>query len=119
MRNLFAFSLMFFLFGFSAILFADDCKESEHQNNTAVKSEKKSEKHHQLTKQEEKKKSEEPSIGFNKKQAESTEAVCPVTKEKFKITKDTTYSEYKGKYYYFCCEGCKPHFDKEPEKYIR
>lgn len=26
-------------------------------------------------------------------------------------------SEYKGKTYYFCSEGCKNHFDDNPEKY--
>ncbi len=26
-------------------------------------------------------------------------------------------SEYKGKTYYFCAQGCKIAFDKEPEKY--
>ncbi len=26
-------------------------------------------------------------------------------------------SEYKGKTYYFCAQGCKMAFDKEPEKY--
>jgi YHS domain-containing protein len=28
-------------------------------------------------------------------------------------------SVYKGKTYYFCCAGCKPMFDKDPEKYIK
>ena len=28
-------------------------------------------------------------------------------------------SVYKGKTYYFCCPGCKPLFDKNPEKYIK
>ncbi len=27
-------------------------------------------------------------------------------------------SEYKGKTYYFCAQGCKAAFDKEPEKYL-
>jgi len=27
-------------------------------------------------------------------------------------------SEYKGKTYYFCAQGCKVAFDKEPEKYL-
>ncbi len=25
--------------------------------------------------------------------------------------------EYKGESYYFCCDGCKVSFEKEPEKY--
>jgi YHS domain-containing protein len=27
-------------------------------------------------------------------------------------------SEYKGKTYYFCAQGCKVAFDKDPEKYL-
>lgn len=26
-------------------------------------------------------------------------------------------SDYKGKTYFFCSEGCKAHFDSDPEKY--
>jgi P-type Cu+ transporter len=26
-------------------------------------------------------------------------------------------SEYKGKTYYFCCEGCKEEFDRNPAAY--
>ena len=28
------------------------------------------------------------------------------------------FSEYKGRKVYFCCAGCKPEFEKNPEKYI-
>ncbi len=28
-------------------------------------------------------------------------------------------SEYNGKKYYFCCEGCKRDFDESPELYIK
>jgi len=28
-------------------------------------------------------------------------------------------SEYKGKTYYFCSQGCKKAFDKDPEKYLK
>jgi YHS domain-containing protein len=28
-------------------------------------------------------------------------------------------SVYKGKKYLFCCQGCKPQFDKNPEKYVK
>lgn len=45
--------------------------------------------------------------------------VCPVTNEKFNITKDSTYMEYKGKKYFFCCPGCKHKFESDPEKYIK
>ncbi len=28
-------------------------------------------------------------------------------------------SEYKGKVYYFCAQGCKVAFEKDPEKYVQ
>jgi len=46
-------------------------------------------------------------------------AVCPVMGNKIPdVTKAAGKSVYKGKTYYFCCPGCKPKFDKNPEKYI-
>jgi len=47
------------------------------------------------------------------------EAICPVTKNKFKVDKETKAIDYKGQTYYFCCPGCDTEFIKEPEKYIR
>jgi len=44
--------------------------------------------------------------------------VCPITGEEFTVTKDSKFSEYKGKRYYFCCPKCKPTFDKDPASYI-
>ncbi len=29
------------------------------------------------------------------------------------------FVEYKGKKVYFCCKGCIPEFNKEPEKYVK
>lgn len=47
-------------------------------------------------------------------------AVCPVMGNKIPdVTKAAGKSVYKGKTYYFCCKGCKPVFDKDPEKYIK
>lgn len=46
------------------------------------------------------------------------ETICPVTKNKFKVTKDTKAVDYKGHTYYFCCPGCDSEFIKEPEKYL-
>lgn len=46
------------------------------------------------------------------------EAVCPVSGEKFKVTKGTLAADYEGKAYYFCCAGCDKDFSKEPEKYV-
>ena len=37
----------------------------------------------------------------------------------FEVTKDTPYSVYKGKTYVFCCPGCKPMFDENPEKFTK
>lgn len=46
--------------------------------------------------------------------------VCPVTGETIASVKDAVgHSTYKGKTYYFCCEGCKPMFDKNPAKYVK
>lgn len=44
------------------------------------------------------------------------QTTCPVMKGN-PITKDL-YTEYKGKKVYFCCSGCKPEFEKNPEKYL-
>lgn len=47
-------------------------------------------------------------------------AICPVMGTKIpNVTKASGKSVYKGKTYYFCCAGCKPAFDKNPEKYIK
>jgi YHS domain-containing protein len=47
-------------------------------------------------------------------------AVCPVMGTKIPdVSKAAGKSVYKGKTYYFCCAGCKPKFDKNPEKYIK
>ena len=56
---------------------------------------------------------------FASPQKEGTKATCPVTGEEFTIAKDTMHAEYKGKYVYFCCAGCKKSFDKDPEKYTK
>lgn len=45
---------------------------------------------------------------------------CAVTGEKIaSLPAPGGKSVYKGKTYYFCCSGCKPQFDKNPEKYIK
>lgn len=45
--------------------------------------------------------------------------ICPVMGSTFNASRDSLKSEYKGKIYIFCCPGCKPQFDKNPEKYIK
>ena len=48
----------------------------------------------------------------------SETVVCPVMGTKFDKENASGTSVSKGKTYYFCCGGCKPAFDKDPEKYI-
>ena len=44
---------------------------------------------------------------------------CPVSNAKIaSYEKAYNYSDYKGTRYYFCCDGCKPTFDKNPDKYL-
>ncbi len=43
------------------------------------------------------------------------QTTCPIVN--LAINKDV-YTEYKGKKVYFCCPGCKPDFEKEPEKFL-
>ncbi len=43
------------------------------------------------------------------------QTTCPVMGSA--INKDI-FTEYKGKKVYFCCAGCKPEFEKNPEKYL-
>ncbi len=46
---------------------------------------------------------------------ESVQTTCPVMGGE--INKDQ-YTDYKGRRIYFCCAGCPPKFDKDPEKYL-
>jgi YHS domain-containing protein len=43
------------------------------------------------------------------------QTVCPVMG--LAINKEL-FTMYKGKKVYFCCPGCKPEFEKNPEKYL-
>jgi YHS domain-containing protein len=56
---------------------------------------------------------------FDKPPAVGTKATCPVMGDEFTVKKDTPRSEYKGRHYAFCCPGCKPKFDANPEKYAK
>lgn len=45
--------------------------------------------------------------------------VCPVMKASIGSAAEATgKSVFKGKTYYFCCQGCKPAFDKDPYRFI-
>ncbi|NIO48614.1 MAG: YHS domain-containing protein [Candidatus Aminicenantes bacterium] len=56
--------------------------------------------------------------GIAQLQAEET-VVCAVGQEKIKKSEEKVSYEYKGKTYYFCCEGCKEKFMKNPEEYLK
>jgi YHS domain-containing protein len=44
---------------------------------------------------------------------------CPVSGKVIAKDAMNIKTEYKGKTYYFCCEGCKAKFEKNPEKYAK
>ncbi len=47
--------------------------------------------------------------------------LCPVMKNPVDVEKAMEAgltSEYNGKVFYFCCPGCKPKFEEDPEKYL-
>ena len=53
-------------------------------------------------------------------QEKTGEAVtCPVSGKVMKKSEAEISYEYKGKTYYFCCEGCKEKFIQDPEKYTQ
>ncbi len=52
------------------------------------------------------------------KQADET-VTCLVSGKTMKKSEAKASYEYNGKTYYFCCEGCKETFVKNPEKYIQ
>ena len=46
-------------------------------------------------------------------------ATCPVTNEKFGVSKDTPVIDYKGNKYFLCCEGCIGTFKKDPDRFTK
>jgi YHS domain-containing protein len=56
--------------------------------------------------------------GVAQAQADET-VVCAVGGKEMNKSEAKISTEYKGKTYYFCCEGCKASFAKNPEKYIQ
>lgn len=57
-------------------------------------------------------------VAFDAPPAIGTKATCPVTGEEFTVAAETERSEFEGKHYVFCCNGCKPRFDAEPHKFL-
>lgn len=60
----------------------------------------------------------EAPVAFDAAPPVGTKARCPVSGNEFTVAEGTPRSEYKGKHYVFCCPGCKPGFDADPEKYL-
>jgi YHS domain-containing protein len=60
----------------------------------------------------------EAPMAFDTAPPVGTKARCPVSKNELTVAEGTPRSEYKGKHYVFCCPGCKPGFDADPEKYL-
>lgn len=58
-------------------------------------------------------------MAFDSKPAAGTKARCPVMKDVFTVKEDSPTSTYKGKTYVFCCPGCKPQFEENPEKFLK
>ena len=59
------------------------------------------------------------SVGSPTKLAIGQKARCAVTGEEFVVSASTVQVEHAGKHYGFCCEDCKPTFDKNPAKYAK
>ncbi len=49
---------------------------------------------------------------------DSLNFLCPVMKNTGVVTDETTFSDYDGRRYYFCCASCEGKFEQNPEKYI-
>jgi len=45
-------------------------------------------------------------------------AWCPIMDYNFDVKASTSVIDYKGKSFYFCCEGCPAEFKKDPDKYL-
>lgn len=44
--------------------------------------------------------------------------LCPVMGNYGKVTAETPYTDYDGKRYYYCCDGCKPKFEANSAMYL-
>jgi YHS domain-containing protein len=57
-------------------------------------------------------------MGQAQQKTEET-VTCPVSGEMMKKAEAKISGEYKGTTYYFCCDGCKVKFMKDPELYLQ
>jgi len=54
---------------------------------------------------------------FAEKPAAGTWAKCAVSGDVFRVGPETQMSQHDGRWYAFCCDECKPDFDKDPAKF--
>ncbi|HEU5349009.1 MAG TPA: YHS domain-containing protein [Ktedonobacterales bacterium] len=52
-------------------------------------------------------------------QAQATPAIDPVCGMQVDPAMAAATSEYQGQTYYFCSQGCKRQFDKDPQSYVK
>ena len=55
--------------------------------------------------------------GFELEQPRTKDAIDLVCGMEVSSKNAKFQTEYQGETYYFCSEGCKTHFDNDPEKY--
>lgn len=92
------------------ILFGCSADKQEGDTNTPNK-----EPDNSTTKPEVEGMGETGTIAFTNKDGK---IVCAVMGTEIASEKDAVnYSDFEGVRYYFCCDGCKPLFDANPEKY--
>ena len=58
-------------------------------------------------------------MAFDEPPAAGAKATCPVSKKEFTVDDETARSEHGGKHYVFCCPGCKPKFDEDPDAFLK
>ena len=57
---------------------------------------------------------------FDTAQPVGAKATCPVMGGgEFTVTENSLRSEHNGKHVVFCCPGCKPKFEANPEQYLK
>ena len=74
--------------------------------------------HHQPSSHAKKGEHQDAPRSFAEKPAKGTWAKCPVSGDIFQVNEKTGFAEHGGRWYAFCCDECKPDFDKDPAKYV-
>jgi YHS domain-containing protein len=72
------------------------------------------EEHHKPSNHAKKGQHQDAPRSFDTKPAVGTWARCPVSGDVFRVGPETEMTQYEGRWYAFCCDECKPDFDKDP-----